>query len=197
MEPSRQTEIHVTDLCSPCLRRVWFDKKQPIPEDVENILRLTQGKAMHEVPFEDFEHEKEIEYRGVKGRIDEYANGVIVDKKFVDFVPSTIQEVQKYYSHYIKQLSLYALFLVENGLEFKQAFLLFVKRGDQTERGRRPAKAFDVTGFINLDDVKTEFEKTLETLKQTLDSQDPPEIPASFSPFDYPCSYCVYRTRCW
>jgi hypothetical protein len=195
-EENRSDEIHVTDLVGICLRKTWFDKKSPWPESLDNIFRMGEGKLLHKLQLLA-QSEFEIEYQGVKGRIDEYENGILIEKKFVDFVPNTIAEVQRYYSHYVEQVSFYAYMLVSLGYEFKQAFLLFVKRGEQNERGRRPMKAFDVTGLINLDRVGELFNERREMLLDALSSNEPPEVPPIYSPFDYPCSYCKYAPRCY
>jgi len=34
-------------------------------------------------------------------------------------------------------------------------------------------------------------------LKDVLASGVPPEIPKDYGPFDYPCTYCKYRPRCY
>jgi CRISPR/Cas system-associated exonuclease Cas4 (RecB family) len=195
-EEDRRNEIHVTDLVDICPRRVWYEKRDPWPESIEAIFRMAEGKLLHKLQLLA-QSELEIECQGVKGRIDEYQNGILIEKKFVDFVPNTIAEVQRYYSHYVEQVSFYAYMLIQNGYEFKQAFLLFVKRGEQDERGRRPLKAFDITNLINLDKVENEFGERREILAEILKADVPPEIPPTFSAFDYPCSYCKYVSRCY
>ena len=82
----RRGEIHLTDLTSECLRRVWYDKHDPLPEDPPDLIRMWQGEVMHQMPLLK-EHELELEYKGVKTRIDEYEDGILIEKKFVNFVP--------------------------------------------------------------------------------------------------------------
>jgi CRISPR/Cas system-associated exonuclease Cas4 (RecB family) len=195
-EEDRRGEIHVTDLTDICPRRVWYEKRDPWPEGIEAVFRMAEGKLLHRLQLLA-QSELEIEYQGVKGRIDEYENGILIEKKYVDFVPNTLAEVQKYYSRYIEQVAFYAYMLTQSGREFKQAFLLFVKRGEQSERGRRPLKAFDVTNLINFDKVEVEFKHRKEFIEEILRNDEPPEIPATFSAFDYPCSYCKYVSRCY
>jgi CRISPR/Cas system-associated exonuclease Cas4 (RecB family) len=195
-EEDRRNELHVTDLTDICPRRVWYEKKSPWPEGVEAIFRMAEGRQLHKIKLLA-QSELEVEYRGVKGKIDEYESGVIIEKKYVDFVPNTLAEVQKYYSRYIEQVSFYAYMLIQNGYEFKQAFLLFVKRGEQDERGRRPLRVFEVTNLINLDRIEAEFKTRKEFIEEILRTDQPPEIPPTFSAFDYPCSYCKYSARCY
>jgi CRISPR/Cas system-associated exonuclease Cas4 (RecB family) len=195
-EEDRRDEIHVTDLTDQCPRRVWFEKRSPWPEGIDGIIRMAEGKLLHKLELLA-QSELEIEYQGIKGRVDEYENGILIEKKFVDFVPNNIAEVQKYYNHYVEQVGFYAYMLVNLGYEFKQAFLLFVKRGEQNERGRRPLKAFDVTSLIDLNKIEAEFHGRKNNIKAMLDKGEPPEIPPTFSAFDYPCSYCKYAPRCY
>jgi hypothetical protein len=153
--------------------------------DVEEALDVI---LEHEVPLLK-EHELELEYKGVKTRIDEYEDGILVEKKFVNFVPRTREELAKYYSHYVKQVEYEALFLTANGREIRKAFLLFVKRGEP-EEGRPPLIAFEVP--IDLNAITARFEEELARLKDVLASGVPPEIPKDYGPFDYPCTYYKY-----
>jgi hypothetical protein len=189
----RRGEIHLTDLTSDCLRRVWYDKHDPLPDDAPDIIRMWQGEVMHEMPLLK-EHELELEYKGVKTRVDEYEDGILVEKKFVNFVPRTREELAKYYSHYVKQVEYEALFLTANGREVRKAFLLFVKRGEP-EEGRPPLIAFEIP--VELERVRARFDEELARLKDVLASGVPPEIPKDYGPFDYPCTYCKYRPRCY
>jgi len=139
-------------------------------------------------------YELELEYKGVKTRVDEYEDGVLVEKKFVNFIPRTREELAKYYSHYVKQVEYEALFLTANGREVRKAFLLFVKRGEP-EEGLPPLIAFEVP--IDLNAITARFEEELVKLKDVLASGVPPEISKDYGPFDYPCTYCKYRPRCY
>jgi hypothetical protein len=60
-------------------------------------------------------------------------DGVLIEKKFVNFIPRTREELTKYYSHYVKQVEYEALFLTANGREVRKAFLLFVKRAREAK----------------------------------------------------------------
>ena len=197
-EPNRRNELHLTDLCSPCFRRVWFDKKDPWPRDTEGVLRLWRGKALHELPLLE-NHELELEYDGVKTKVDEYSPEIkiLIEKKTADFIPRDIAELKRYYNHYLDQVALEWLFLVKNGYDCRQIFLLFIKDGQQAESGRKPLKAFDVTQLIDFDNVEAMFIERKTILATLLERSQPPDVPENFTAFDYPCSYCEYRGRCW
>lgn len=192
-DPERRNELHLTDLIYECPRQLWFEKKNPLPPDLENILRMWQGTAMHEMPLLD-EHELELECEEVKTRIDEYGNGILIEKKFVNFVPKDRDELNKYYSHYIKQVEYEALILKYSGRDVKKAFLLFVRRGEP-EPNRIPIRAFEIP--LDFDSIASRFIEDVEACKILLSSDSPPEIPREYSPFEYPCTYCQYRSRCF
>jgi len=189
----RRNELHLTDLTEPCMRRVWFEKRDPLPDDPESLIRMWEGDMLHQMPLLK-EHELELQYEDLKTRIDEYEDGVLIEKKFVSFIPRTQDELQRYYSHYIKQVEYEALLLSLNDKPVKKAFILFVVRGEP-EQGRPPVIAFEVP--INLEAIALRLAEELEAFRIMLNSERPPEIPKNFSPFEYPCSYCKYRSRCF
>lgn len=189
----RRGELHLTDITSECIRAVWYDKHDPYPEDPSNILRMWQGTMMHQMPLLE-QHELELEFEGVKTRIDEFENGILIEKKFVTFIPKDQKELEKYYSHYVKQVEYEALMLTANGFNVNKAFLLFVIRGEP-ESGRLPVVAYEVP--INIDNIASRFAEEVEMYKLVLASDELPEIPRNFTPFDYPCTYCKYRARCF
>jgi CRISPR/Cas system-associated exonuclease Cas4 (RecB family) len=190
-------ELHLTDLTVECPRKLWFTKKDRLPlreEGFESLLRMWQGKVMHEMPLTE-KHELKLEYEGVKTSIDEYdpRTKTLIEKKFTDFVPKNRREMERYFSHYILQVQLEALFLIENGYEVDKAFLLFVKRGKPDDK---PAiNAFEV--HVDLERVKKTFEDRLGVAREILSREEPPDVPERYTPYDYPCSYCSYRGRCY
>jgi len=196
-DKNRYMEMHLTDLVSTCWRKVYFEKHLPLPEDPESMLRLWRGKIVHSMPLTS-NHELKLEYNGVKTSIDEYENGILIEKKTADFIPNTVNEIIKYFNHYLEQITLEAFFLIMNNYEVKKCFLLFIKDGPQDEKGRKPLKAFDVTEIcLDLQKAERLFNERIEILRKIMTSNEPPEIPGHFSAFDYPCSYCKYRWRCW
>lgn len=189
----RRGELHLTDLTSECMRKVWYDKRDPWPDDIPNLLRMWQGTMLHQMPLLK-EHELELEFEGVKTRIDEYGDGILIEKKFVTFVPRDESELKRYYSHYIKQVEYEALFLTANGREVRKAYLLFVCRGEP-EPGRSPVAVFEIP--LDMEAIAARFAEEVEAYRVVLSSETPPDIPKAFSPFEYPCSYCKYRPRCY
>jgi hypothetical protein len=109
-------------------------------------------------------------------------------------VPKTFDELKKYYSHYIKQVEYEALILTANNRDVRKTYLLFVCRGEP-ETGRPPIIAFEVP--LDLDNIATRFAEEVEAYKLMLSSETPPDIPRTYSPFEYPCTYCKYRGRCF
>ena len=191
----RANELHLTDLTEQCMRRVWFEKHSPLPEPIDNLLRMLQGTMLHAMPLLKY-HELELEFEGVKTRIDEYddESGVLIEKKFVTFIPRTQDELMRYYSHYVKQVEYETLILTANDKPVNRAFLLFVCRGEP-DAGRPPISVFEVS--VNVDSVLDRFIAESRELEQMLKKSEPPPIPDNYSPFEYPCTYCKYVARCF
>ncbi|MEM2257801.1 MAG: PD-(D/E)XK nuclease family protein [Candidatus Caldarchaeum sp.] len=184
--------LHVTDLVkiSICPRMFWLESKNPLPPDLENALRMWHGKKLHEIVL-SLHHEMEVELEGVKGRVDEYFPdvGLVVDKKFVTYLPNS-KDVEKYYGHYILQLKLYAYMLAANGYPVRECRIIFV---NITEKNPLREHVFEP----DLDECRSLFEDLREKAMKILASEEPPEIPMLFDPFEYPCSYCNYRSVCY
>ena len=185
--------IHVSDLVTLniCPRLFWFDKNQPLPPDVDHALKMWQGKKLHEIVLGDL-HEYEIEYEGIKGRIDDYISdlGILIDKKFVGYLPKDDKDVEKYYDHYILQLKLYSYMLTMLGYPVKEAVILFIKVGENN-----PFREYVFEPDIG--ECEEIFLSLKERAEEIVKMDRPPEIPEDINPFDYPCTYCRYRSRCY
>lgn len=195
-EEKRRRELHLTDLTSDCYRQVWFDKHQPLPDDIESRIRMWEGAQLHIMPLTEC-HELKLSFEGVLTSIDEYdpESGILIEKKFVGFIPVNENELNKYYSHYIKQVEYEALFLEKNGKPVNKAFILFVCRGEP-DQNRPMVNVFEIP-IRDLKAIEARFREEVTILELILSSENPPDIPEQFAPFDYPCSYCKYRARCW
>lgn len=80
----RTNEIHVTDLTG-CLRRSYYDKVEPAPQYVHELLYIWMGVAVHKFLDCDDDHVKSeipVEKYGIMGTLDaEYEDGRIEDVK--------------------------------------------------------------------------------------------------------------------
>jgi len=151
---------------------------------------MWQGKKLHDIRLGDM-HEFEVRYDDVIGRIDDYNSelGILIDKKFVSYLPRDDKDVEHYYSHYITQLKLYYYMMIMTGYYVKEACLLFVNVNE-----KQPFREYIFTPSFD------ESEKLFKSLKEKdikILNDKIPEIPSSFSPYDYPCSYCQYRPKCY
>jgi len=186
--------IHVSDLISlsVCPRKFWLDKHDPMPLDIENMLRIWQGKKLHDIVLGNPEyHEYEIEYDGIKGKIDDYIPGlgILIDKKYVSYLPKDQKEVEKYYSHYIIQLKLYSFMMSMLGLRVKEACLLFINLNE-----KQPFREYIFEP--DLSEGQEIFQSLRAEAERVLNGPIP-GISEEFKPDDYPCSHCRYRSKCY
>ncbi len=107
---SRRNEIHVTDLTG-CLRKAWYDKLDPTPSYVHDMLVLWLGTAIHantESSDEFLTSEMEIAYGGITGRADiVYKDGRLLDIKTTRWL--TPQKLP--YGSHALQVNIYAWML--------------------------------------------------------------------------------------
>jgi CRISPR/Cas system-associated exonuclease Cas4 (RecB family) len=119
----RTNEVHVTDLCGYCMRQTYLQKKHPELFKMETMFRMLTGTKLHEIPLFPHipdSHEIKLDGLGVKGTMDEYAYGIIYDKK-VSFSEHTAA------ADYVKkQLNYYAVLARERGMEVRGAVVLYI-----------------------------------------------------------------------
>jgi len=110
----RRNSIHVTDLTG-CLRRAYYDKKEPAAEYIHETLARWLGTNFHhaaENQDELFDSELLLSHNGIVGRSDlVYKNGRIVDYKFVRWM---YVDRLPYGSHAL-QLNIYGYMLRKQG----------------------------------------------------------------------------------
>lgn len=192
--------VHVTDLVNPCMRHLFYQLNAPPHVSVEGVLRMWEGQALHAASVLTRNHELLLFHKFnevyVVGSVDEYERGILIEKKFVNFVPSTETQLQKYYSHYIDQVRFYSVLCYLNGYDVERAYLLFVNRGFSNERNPF-VKAFDITHFLDYERDLNLLSARLSSVMKVMNSKEMPEIPDEYHPFEHPCSSCMFRALCW
>ena len=179
-EPPRKNEIHVTDLAEVCLRKTYFSKVYPIPISMKQALIFAIGRKIHEISMFPNGHEIELEYEGIKGRVDEYADGILIDKKTTRQIPKQVPQ------HIINQLRYYRVLLERNGYEVKQAYVLYINVSDLS------VKFFP----INISAPIEVVEKELLTKKQILEKALKEKVPPPRIVGEW-CQDCPYASICY
>jgi CRISPR/Cas system-associated exonuclease Cas4 (RecB family) len=118
----RKAGIHVSDLIGPCLRQSYYRLNFGESYNRTTALNFWGGRKLHETPILR-EHELELEAYGVHATIDEYEDGVLVDKKnlFRD-MPLPPQPSPQY----IAQMEYYTVILAANDRPVMKAVLLYI-----------------------------------------------------------------------
>ena len=178
----RDNVIHVGEV-SGCLRRAFFDRRNPLKKvDAQNVI-LTIGNSVHlqlqEILREKgFQVEVEAAYplRGftLVGHADLYdpLRNIIIELKTVTKIP------KKPYQEHILQVNAYTFML-----KAERAFIVYISKSNGAIRvfeiGRNP-RLWRYT-------IKRAF-----TLHNALSDNKPPEPERSHF-----CSYCPYKWRCY
>ena len=210
----RANEGHVTDLTG-CLRRAWYDKTNPQPEYVHEILARWLGTATHmatEGSDERLESELPLSYDGLKGTADVvYKDGRVVDLKTSRWL---YPQKLPYGSHEL-QVNIYAHMLRKQGREFNRLRIQYVDMSGPSKcrKCRVPVRMFDGElkcpscfqyvsnahlGAVLVDipiwsdqDIEDLIRNRKDLLEGALAFGSPPEREAG-----YLCAYCSHREIC-
>ena len=169
--------ISVSWLIYDCARYGYFQDLYGDIRDGRTTAKLWLGRAIHE---KSFLKEREIELRadGIIGRIDEYEDGTLVEKKTtskIEFVPS----------HHRLQVEYYTWLLNKNGKPVNDSWLLYIQLNP-------PAFKFIPVFPREMDIIEKEILKKAKIIRQALDNKEMP--PQNIS---WLCEYCNYFSKCF
>jgi len=119
---SRGQEIHVSDIVYDCVRRCYYqviDRQFPQSLDMRTMLRFWIGDAIHTPPILKHHHLK-LTWEGIYAEVDEYEDGVLVEKKHTSYFMSKIPY------HYERQAEYYKAILENNGYPVKEVHILLI-----------------------------------------------------------------------
>jgi CRISPR/Cas system-associated exonuclease Cas4 (RecB family) len=214
----RANSIHVTDLTG-CPRRAYYDKRDPSPEYVHEMLVRWMGSGFHAMvePAEHdpcFQSELPLEHNGIVGRTDLFyqKDGRVVDLKFtrwmyIDKLP---------YGSHVLQVNVYAWMLRrQRGVEVNRLQIQYIDASGPTKcrKCRVPVRMVDgelkcpkclsaIKGAhlgAYLIDVPVYTDEEVE--KQILERKTNLEaaLAMGFPPEPEPgflCSYCAHAEKC-
>ena len=171
--------ISVSEACSPCLRKAYFDRvKAPMPSSAD-FIRLV-GEEAHTRLLEvlkkhDYEVESSFKLKikdmTLVGRIDAYNDKHVIEFKVVDEIP------EKPYESHELQVQLYML-----AARIPTAYIVYISRRD----GR--VKVFKVR--YSREDAKRAVERAYKLFLALRDNTPPPPERSSF------CNHCPYTLTC-
>jgi len=179
-EPPRIAEIHVTDIANVCIRRAYYSKVYPLPISMKQALIFAIGRKIHEIPIFPEGHEMELSYEGIVGRVDEYANGILIDKKTTRNIPKQVPP------HIVNQLRYYRVLLEKNGYKVLHAYVLYINVTDLT------IKFFPISLSEPLENIEREMIRKKELLEESLKKREPP--PRVIGEW---CQECEYASLCY
>jgi CRISPR/Cas system-associated exonuclease Cas4 (RecB family) len=184
----RNGEIHVTDLTS-CPRKVYLQKTAPLPEMPHKMLSLMKGNAVHNfleshngVP--DALSETELEFGGVKGRLDLAYKTKDGCWRLVDYktAKEIYPELVPYGEHEV-QVNIYAYMLEKTGgPTISEMFIQYVGMRGPTEC-RKCRQPFEWTpdGFQCLTCGKVSEKAHLGAMLAPVLKYSPKEIEVAFN----------------
>lgn len=176
-----RTVFHVTELSRECMRQSWYAHVHGGLGyfNVETLLRFGIGTGIHKIPILA-QSELPLSWAGIHGTIDEYENGVILEKKHTSAkFPRSPQD------HYVRQVEYYKVLLLKNDFKVTAAYILYINVDDPEIRvfplSMRPT-----------DEIENEmlFRKAL--LEDHIKKKIPPPRTMGWQ-----CGYCNYASICF
>ena len=171
--------ITVSEACSPCLRKAYFDRvKAPMPSPADFIKIVGEdahSRILEVLKKHGYEVESSFKLRikdmTLVGRIDAYNDKHVIEFKVVDEIP------EKPYESHKLQVQLYML-----AVRIPTAYIVYISRRD----GR--VKVFKVK--YNRGDAKRAVERAYRLFLALKENTPPPPERSSY------CNYCPYTLTC-
>jgi len=175
------SKVYITDICSPCIRMSFYSRKyREVASLTDKMFLMWMGTKLHETNFSDMA-EYSFEYEGIRGRVDEIVDDIVIEKKMVRKLPDTP------YEHHLKQVGYYIVCLRELGLNIKRGILLYFDRAELRCKGF----------LVELENgeyekLKKEMLERRDILLKAFEEDKPPKPERGWI-----CKYCEFAKRCW
>jgi len=168
--------IHVSHIARDCLRHSYYEKHLGVFLTPYTILNFWRGQRLHEPPILQ-KHELELEWNGIHATIDEYENGLLLDKKTV--VGDLPKEVPP---ETARQLEYYSVILTRNRYPVKEIQVLYISLRDNKLQ------------FLTIKPrSRKQVEKEMLARKKILLGKGIPDR----NPNDQYCLNCAYGLQCF
>jgi len=196
-EAQKEEEFHskglpsVTGLCYDCLRRAYYSITYPeVIIDPGGAIRTWIGRKLHETSILGGEMEVELMYppeNGVVGRIDEYKDGLLIDKKTTRHTP------REPYLHHITQIEYYWFLCEKNEMPVEMAAIIYINV-DTAEIAVYPIELTRDLKEIE-EELMTKYHIVMNALKTGI---LPPRKMRTWEPGSnrLVCNYCPYYGIC-
>jgi hypothetical protein len=176
----RSPGIHVTALIYECLRRGYYSiAVGGQTYDIKTLTRFWIGNAIHAAPLLRH-HELPVSFEGAVGTVDEYEDGVLVDKKHTSkSLPTSPND------HYVTQVEYYSVMLKSMGLPVDEAHIFYI---DVTTPGTKDFKV----DLRPTEKIQKELSRKIKSLQEAIATKTPPPRVVGWW-----CGYCNFASTCW
>jgi len=178
-EKPRKPGLHVSDLSRDCLRASWYRLRLGDFQTPHTIMNFWRGRKLHEtriLQHHELEVTCKLQNKEVHATIDEYENGLLLDKKTCTETPKEVPPET------VRQLEYYTFVLRWNNFEVNQIQVLYL------DILKNRTQLFTITPRDT-----EQIESEMLTRKQMLDGTEPP--PRNMH--DPYCPYCPYGVQCF
>lgn len=171
-------KISVSSILYPCLRKAYYEKKFGQFFSIDTAYTFWIGKAIHKMDFLG-EGEVELEWEGIVGRIDDYEDETLVEKKSCNELPRSPN------THHKTQLEYYYILCIKNKKPVSNLFLLYLEK-------KYPAHRFFEVKPRALSEIQEEMLSRKEILVNAIKTDKAPERAITWL-----CKYCPFTPKCY
>jgi len=176
-----ENKVSVTELVLNCPRAVLFNRTiGDFYTKFESLIRFYIGRKIHETPILS-NHELELSWNGITGIIDEYENGILIEKK------TTIKTPSEPRPHNVLQAEYYKVLLERNDYPVIKGFILYFN----IRRLYDPITVYEIH-FRDSSEIEAEMLERKKLILQGLKSKDVPPRNTGWI-----CKYCDFVHLCY
>lgn len=175
--------IKVTSLVPDCLRRGYYSEMLGELYEMDGAIRMAVGRKCHEIPMANDPkfHEMELTWEGIVGHIDEFIDGIIVEKKYVREIPRTPN------SYHVKQIQYYWALAEKCGYPVLGGAVLYINVAAPE------VKAYEVKLNLPIDIIAAEMQAKKKALAECIEKKIVPPRTVTWM-----CQgYCPYFRICF
>jgi len=170
--------IHVTALVHDCLRKCFYSQTMGNYFNLKTLITFWIGKQLHKTPILK-QNEVPLKWEGIFGTVDDYEDGVLVEKKTCN------TKYNNPLDHHKKQVEYYSVMLRKNDLPFKEGHIVYINLVDK-----------EVTEFeVSVRDIKKIQEEMIikkEIINKAIETGEPPKRHITWL-----CNYCEFANICF
>ena len=159
----RKKEVHISNIKASCKRNQVLRTLLGFPlMRQKSTVKVWIGNRVHDFPILE-KHELRLEWEGIIGTVDEYEDGILIDKKTCRKIP------KRPYPDHVIQVEYYSILLMESGHPVMEVGICYIDVNDCV------IEVLPVDLKRDIQTVKEEMLEARDELLENLENKTLPE----------------------